>query len=34
MRAGNNAFVHNRRWNGLADWWRELMAVFMEKPAP
>jgi hypothetical protein len=34
VRAGNNASVHNRRWNGLADWWRELMAVFIEKPAP
>ena len=34
VRAGNNALVHNRRWAGLSDWWRELMAVFIEKPAP
>ncbi|MBI4893385.1 MAG: hypothetical protein HY821_22380 [Acidobacteria bacterium] len=34
IRAGNNEAVHNRRWSGLSNWWRDLMAVFIEKPAP
>jgi hypothetical protein len=32
VRAGHNAAVHNRRWNGLALWWRELVAALIEKP--
>lgn len=34
VRAGNNAAVHNRRWDGLADWWRGIMAALIEKPSP
>lgn len=31
VRAGNNESVHNRRWNGLANWWQSIMAAFIEK---
>ena len=33
VRAGNNEATHNRRWSGLSNWWRDLMAVFIEKAA-
>jgi hypothetical protein len=31
VRAGNNEAVHNRRWSGLSNWWRDIMAALMEK---
>ncbi len=34
VRAGNNGLVHNHRWSGLSNWWHDLMAVLVEKPAP
>jgi hypothetical protein len=34
VRAGDNPNTHNRRWSGLSNWWRDLMAAFVEKPAP
>lgn len=32
VRAGQNDRVHNRRWNGLSNWWTALLATFIEKP--
>lgn len=32
VRAGQNDRVHNRRWNGLSNWWSTLLAAFIEKP--
>ncbi len=34
VRAGNNELTHNKRWSGLANWWKEMLALFVEKPAP
>lgn len=28
VRAGQNDMVHNRRWNGLPNWWKDLLAAF------
>ena len=30
VRAGQNGAVHNRRWNGLSTWWKDLLAAFVE----
>jgi hypothetical protein len=30
VRAGGNGTTHNRRWNGLPDWWHDLMSVFVQ----
>jgi hypothetical protein len=32
VRAGSNQEVHNRRWSGLPNWWKDLLAAFAEKP--
>jgi hypothetical protein len=34
VRSGNNQITHNRRWQGLSNWWKDLMALFVEKAAP
>ena len=30
VRAGNNGATHNRRWSGLPNWWKGVMALFVE----
>lgn len=33
VRAGQNVMTHNRRWDGLSNWWKDLMAAFLDRPA-